>query len=375
MMYFLSEGSVLKWLEGPSVYHIRGDELYELDDEGFAFLRRCSSPLGCESGRNEFVDYCLAEGILTAEPVSTRRPPLIQSFFPSLRYLELQITEKCNLNCKHCYIGSRGTSDLSPARIRRVLTEFEEMQGLRVLITGGEPLLHSRFGEINELLPDFQVRKILCTNGMMLDEVILRNLHVDEIQVSVDGLEKAHESLRGRGTFGIAIESLGRARDWGFEVSVSTMVHPGNLQDFNGMEKLFQELGVKDWTIDIPCITGNLKDNTAFQMSPEQGGRFLAYGTAGGVHGSASGFGCGLHLLCVTPHGLAAKCAFYSNSPLGRIEEGLRECRMRMKPVRLENLKCDCEHIESCRGGCRFRAELLGDPQGKDRYRCSLLLS
>ena len=375
MTYFLSEGSVLRCLETPSVYHIRKDELYELDEEGFAFLRRCASPSGCSSGGNEFVDYCLAEGILTTEQVSTKRPPLTPSSFPSLRYLELQITEKCNLNCRHCYIGSRGKSELSPMQIGKVLTEFEEMQGLRVLITGGEPLLHGRFGEINDLLPGFQVRKVLFTNGTMMDEGTLRRLCVDEIQVSIDGLEEAHEALRGRGTFRAAVESVRLARDLGFEVSVSTMVHPGNLQDFDGMEGLFQKLGVRDWSVDVPCITGNLKDNAEFQLGPEEGGRFLAYGSSGGVHGSAAGFGCGLHLMCITSGGFAAKCTFYSDRPLGRVEEGLGECRLRMRPVRLGDLKCDCEHVGSCRGGCRFRAELLGDPLGKDLYRCKMLLS
>jgi radical SAM protein with 4Fe4S-binding SPASM domain len=152
------------------------------------------------------------------------------------------------------------------------------------------------------------------------------------------------------------------------------MVHPANLQDFDGMKKLFQKLGVKDWTVDVPCVTGNLKDNAAFQISPEQGGRFLAYGSSCSFHGSSSGFGCGLHLMSVTSGGLAAKCTFYGDKPLGRIEEGLRECRRRMNLIRLEDLKCDCAHVESCRGGCRFRAELMGDPLGKDFYRCNLLL-
>jgi radical SAM protein with 4Fe4S-binding SPASM domain len=375
MTYFLSGRAVLKWLEMPSVYHIGKDELYELDDEGFSFLRKCASPSGCSSGRNEFIDYCLDEGVITIEPVSVNRPPLMRSSFPSLRYLELQITGKCNLKCRHCYIGGKGETELSLARTRKILAEFEEMQGLRVLITGGEPLLHSRFSEVNALLPEFQVRKVLFTNGTMLDEKTLRGLNVDEIQISIDGLDHAHDLLRGKGTFKAAIEAVRRARNSGFEVSVSTMVHPANFRDFEGMKELFEELGVKDWNVDVPCITGALKENVLFQTGPEHGGRFLAYGSGGGLHGSAPGFGCGLHMMSVTSSGLAAKCTFYADMPLGSIDDGLRECRLKMEPVRLGDLECDCAHIESCRGGCRFRAELLGDPLGKDLYRCSLLLS
>ncbi len=104
MKYFLSHGAALKWLETPCVYHIRNDELYELDMDSFEFLKKCSES-GCSLQDKDFIDYCLKEGILTADMVYAKRPPLIKSPEPSLRYLELQITNKCNLRCRHCYIN------------------------------------------------------------------------------------------------------------------------------------------------------------------------------------------------------------------------------------------------------------------------------
>jgi radical SAM protein with 4Fe4S-binding SPASM domain len=405
MKYFLTRDTVIKWLETPSIYHIEKDDLYELDNESFEFLQNCASENGCNvesaSDRSEFIDYCLKEGILTKGKVSVKRPPLIKSPDPSLRYLELQITNKCNLKCKHCYIGDRniftlpqplpsipkafGTlpsqervrvrgetkHELSINQIRVILKEFEEMQGLRVLITGGEPLIHSRFKEINDMLPEFFVRKVLFTNGLLLNKKVLKNLNVDEIQISIDGLKDAHDSLRGKGTFRLAIEAVKRAIANGFEVSISTMVHPKNLDDFDEMDKLFKGIGIKDWTVDVPCISGRLKENIKFQISPEQSGKYLRYGYGNGLHAGASGFACGLHLMAVMADGRVSKCTFYSGSPIGRIEDGLRECWQKIKPIKLDKLKCDCKHIESCRGGCRYRARLLGDPFGKDLYKCS----
>ncbi len=159
---------------------------------------------------------------------------------PSLRYLELQITDACNLRCRHCYIGDAGNNELSVGQVEKVLREFEEMQGLRVLITGGEPLVHSKFHEINEMLPDFFIRKVLFTNGVLLKKETLKALKVDEIQVSMDGLEPAHDRLRGNGTFKRSLEAMEHALDAGFDVSVSTMVHKYNLADFDNMERAFQ---------------------------------------------------------------------------------------------------------------------------------------
>lgn len=371
MRYFLAGDAFLKWLETPSVYHVKRDDLYELGNDSFEFLKSCASG-GCEGGDSNFIDYCLKEGLLTKDKISSRQPVLIKSPEPSLRYLELQITNKCNLKCRHCYIYKENFAELSVNRVRRTLEEFEEMQGLRVLITGGEPLAHRRFGEINEILPEFPLRKVLFTNGLLLNKRILKKMNVDEIQVSIDGLENAHDSLRGKGTFKSAIDAVKRAIDLGIEVSISTMVHPKNLRDFDDMESLFKELGIKDWTVDVPCTTGRLQEHKEFQISPEVGGKYLGYGFGEGLHSGASGFACGLHLMAVMADGRISKCTFYSENSVGRIEDGLRNCWQRIKPIRLNELDCDCKYIELCRGGCRYRALLLGNPCGKDLYKCNL---
>jgi radical SAM protein with 4Fe4S-binding SPASM domain len=372
MGFYLTRQTVLKWLEAPSVYQIARDEVYELDDDSFRFLGACASQEGCDTRESAFIDYCLEEDLLGREKIALKRPPLKPSPDPSLRYLELQLTSRCNLRCKHCYIGGNAPRELTVQQVSKVLKEFEEMQGLRVLLTGGEPLLHSRFAEINEMLPNLFLRKILFTNGILLKKDQLNQLKVHEIQLSIDGMKAAHDGLRGAGTFDIALDAAHRALDAGFEVSVSTMVHRGNLGDFDAMDELFRSIGVKDWTVDVPCFTGRLKENPDLVVSPEEGGKYLGYGYGGGMHATGPGFGCGLHLMAVLPDGTAAKCTFYGDRAVGTIDEGLRTCWERIRPVRLANLDCKCEYLEACRGGCRYRAEILDRPAGRDLYRCSL---
>ncbi len=372
MRYFLAPHCALKELEHPSVYDMRSDELYELDAAGFAFLQRCAEESGCspEECDREFLEYLLNEGILTDRSVRARRPPIGKSPEPSLRYLEFQITTRCNLRCGHCYTGSHGDIELPLEKIKRALSEFEKMQGLRLLITGGEPLVHRDFAEINGLLPEYAFRKVLFTNGMLLTEDIASSLHVDEIQVSVDGLERGHEALRGKGTFARAMDAIDASQGAGFDVSVSTMVHSQNLNEFDRMEKLFRRMGIKDWSVDVPCAEGNLRNNPLFRLEPDVGGRYLGYGFGEGLHGGGEGFACGLHLACVLADGMIAKCAFYRSAPVGSTEEGLDVCWSRIRPVSLDQLECNCTVRDVCRGGCRYRAELLGNPLGRDLYRC-----
>lgn len=372
MNYFLARRAALKWLETPSIYQIAKDELYELDDESFRFLKNCASAEGCSSKDCGFTDYCVDEGLLTTEATNLQRPCLTQSPVPSLRYLELQITDACNLRCRHCYIDSARPHELSRERIQDLLKEFTDMQGLRVLITEGEPLIHTHFDEINEMLPDFFLRKILFTNGILITQDLLKTLKVDEIQVSIDGLERSHDAVRGSGTYNRSMDAVKLALDAGFAVSISTMVHRANFGDFDDMERLFHNMGIKDWTVDVPCATGRLKDNADLQVGPEEGGRYLGYGYGDGLHATVQGFGCGYHLMSVMADGKIAKCTFYQDQSVGTIHDGLRVAWKKIIPVQLNDTSCNCDFIDVCRGGCRYRAGLLNGRSGKDSYRCNL---
>lgn len=372
MNYYLARRAVLKWLETPAVYQLTNDELYELDADSFRFLKSCSGDDGCASKDGAFIDYCMDEGLLTTEKASLPRPPLDQSPVPSLRYLELQITDACNLACRHCYIGDGGRDELDPRQVEVLLGEFQQLQGLRVLITGGEPLLHNRFDEINEMLPGFFLRKVLFTNGTLLDRDRIKALKVDEIQVSLDGLEQAHDHIRGKGAYQRSLAAVRNALDAGFDVSVSTMVHRYNLADFEAMERMFRDMGVKDWTVDIPVPSGRLAENRDLLVGPEEGGKYLGYGYGGGLHSSGRGYGCGLHLLSVMADGRIAKCTFYGDHAVGSVREGLREGWKKIRPIRLDELACKCAYLEVCRGGCRRRAEVLHGKGARDPYRCTL---
>ena len=375
MKYRLSEKFVLRWLEDPSLYDPGNDELYELDDSGFRFLQSCASPEGCDTAgaEREFLEYCLSEGILTPDSKAAKRPPVIKSPIPSLRYLELQITDRCNLRCRHCYIGEPKNKELPVAELKSVLDEFECMQGLRLLITGGEPLMHSRFDEINELLPAYGFRKILLTNGLLLNQKNIEGLNVEEIQFSIDGMEHGHDAIRGEGTFQRVIKIVEETLSVGMAVSISTMVHPKNLAEFDEMDDLFRGLGIRDWTVDVPCAEGSLKNNDLLQVTPEIGGKYLDYGFGGGLHSGAEGFGCGLHLAAVLARGDICKCAFYSGEPAGNISDGLAKAWERIKPVDLHNLKCallSCRVLDECRGGCRYRASVISGNQEACNYAC-----
>ncbi len=363
----------LKLLESPYVYNIKRDELYELNDKAIEFLKKCNGITpGLEAvGEPDFFSYCLSEGILEEnQETKERKISVNKSPEPSLRYLELQITNKCNLICKHCYLGEAGKADFDYDTVLNIFNEFEAMQGLRLLITGGEPLLHKRFWEINDRLPEYGFRSILLSNGTLITKEIAEKLNVHEVQVSIDGIENGHDAIRGKGSFKKAVAGIEALKSLGIAVSVATMIHSRNTGEFEGLNKLIEKMAIVEWNVDVPCEAGYLKANNDFILPYSEAAKYMHYGFGGGSHGSVNNFVCGSHLCAVTPQGKVIRCGFYPDTPLGDIKEGLRNCLEKMQHIKLTELNCDCDYINECKGGCRYRAELYKDVFAPDPVQC-----
>ncbi|HWR98165.1 MAG TPA: radical SAM protein [Candidatus Methanoperedens sp.] len=155
----------LKRLETPALYDVRADALYELDEAGFQFLvtgpTRAAAGLTPETAA--FVDFCLAEGLLVpavaaAAPPAAAAVPAEPPLVPSLRYLIVHLTDRCTLRCRHCFIGPQTGTDLPLPDVLRTADEFAALQGLRFIVSGGEPLLHRHFWRLNERLPSYPFR-------------------------------------------------------------------------------------------------------------------------------------------------------------------------------------------------------------------------
>ena len=376
----LAPGYVLRRLESPFVYDISGDELYELDEEAFSFLKECNgknpaSSLFNNGEMNEAIEFMIDEGILLMKDIPDPRNITINSSpIPSLRYLLLNITNVCNLACKHCYLGKSGNLEMNVGIFEKAVSQFEAMGGLKLMISGGEPLLHSRFRELMEILPSYELRVVVLSNGTLIDETAAKilSLYADEVQVSIDGIG-SHDLLRGKGSYKRSMEGISNLVRAGIPVSIATMIHKFNTAEFVEMEKLFSDLGVISWSVDVPSVTGSLAENKVFVLNVNEAAKYLSYGFGSGAHESTGDHTCGSHMCSVSPEGSVSKCGFFEDRPAGDVND-LRSaweelCRKYL--FTLDELDCcDCSKIHECRGGCRFRAERYGGTYAPDPVMC-----
>jgi len=110
-----------------------------------------------------------------------------------LQILEIEITNKCNLDCKHCYVDKKISKEMDYIKVKEIINSAKEMKVYRLVFTGGEPLLCKDLIEYAEYAKNCQIPQVvLMTNGLLINKENIESLKIfDLIQLSLDIPTKA----------------------------------------------------------------------------------------------------------------------------------------------------------------------------------------
>ncbi len=134
--------------------------------------------------------------------------------------LDMELTERCNNNCIHCYINLPAADlhaqqrELSTEEIQEILQEAVSLGCLTVRFTGGEPLLRKDFEDLYIFARKLGLRVILLTNATLitptLTKVFARIPLLQPIEVTLYGMTKSsYESVtRVSGSFEAAWQGI-----------------------------------------------------------------------------------------------------------------------------------------------------------------------
>jgi radical SAM protein with 4Fe4S-binding SPASM domain len=172
--------------------------------------------------------------------------------------LDMELTERCNNNCIHCYINLPfddpcKARELSAEKIKAILMEAVDLGCLTVRFTGGEPLLRDDFQEIYLFARKLGLKVLLFTNATLitpeLADLFARIPPRKKIEVSVYGMsKKSYEAVtRTPGSFHAAKRGIALLQERGIPFVVKAAVlspNKGELDEFEawavtipGMEK------------------------------------------------------------------------------------------------------------------------------------------
>ena len=173
-------------------------------------------------------------------------------------FVQWHLTERCNLACTHCYQEEKHAAEMVLPEIRSAVKNiadtirqwsdiYEIPFSTSFNITGGEPFLRKDLPKILQEIHRHHFGISILTNGTLIEKEMAKmlvDLPVKGVQVSLEGPEAIHESVRGRHSFSSAVRGIERLRDAGIKTTINVTLSDMNADYFKDMLSLASDLGV-----------------------------------------------------------------------------------------------------------------------------------
>ncbi len=179
----------------------------------------------------------------------------------------LNLTERCNLACAHCYLDARhlrdgGRDELSTTDLKRILGEIAQVgPEAMVVLTGGEPTLRPDLPALAKHASDLGLMVVVGTNGMSLTPARVAELQengVAGIGISVDSLKaQTHDEFRGlQGAWARTMAGIDacKAADMPFQIHFSATEETGD--EIDDMVAFARDMGAMVLNVFFMVCTG-----------------------------------------------------------------------------------------------------------------------
>lgn len=287
-------------------------------------------------------------------------------------------TNRCNLNCPHCYSRDSNKHDLS---LHDYMSIYNMGVGVESVNFGtGESFLNPDFIKMAQYGWQHGTKLSLTSNGYTVSRLSDEELAwFNDVDVSVDFADQLHQdAFRGRGSWALAIAALERLQNQGREFSIASCLMDVNQNEVVPLLKLARQFGCNlRFNIYKPVHT------TRYRLSYEdfwkcvhvmcENAEIVSCGEPiikAALHLEAdTPIPCGTRSFRIHPDGMVVPCVYCRSSSVTIqdlcSEKFLKELEWKNTvPAECE----DCPELRYCAGGCKVRRLLNGGMEHPDEY-------
>ncbi len=173
-----------------------------------------------------------------------------------MRAIYWNLTDRCNLRCKHCYLQDILASpseplshELNTQDCLKIVTQFEEAKVFFVTVLGGEPFCRPDIMVILRHLGKKKFWTKITTNGTLIDENTARDLADAGIRglfVSLEGPSaEVNDTIRGKGSFEKAIKGISYLQDFDIPFNIQMTIFKVNYEKIEEMADFCLKIGAE----------------------------------------------------------------------------------------------------------------------------------
>lgn len=307
---------------------------------------------------------------------ATENQVLYWGHFRSPVYAYLELTKRCNCNCKFCQVDGlhNKDSDISFPLFKKIIKSLHKNNFFEVRLGGGEPLIVNDFEKMLKYISKYKLFFWVCTNGILLDDEkvrLLKKYSCVGVRISIDSCypEKHNEIRQNNCAFEKAWEAVDRCLASGLETVVSMTIGSHNIGEVESLSIMAKEHGARFITHPImPVQRGK-------NFLNENGGYFCCSESIKGIIKNSNGEKhcvAASEMIGIDTNGFVSPCTFIKpklslkNMSLTKILKHKDfTCYKKPLPNSTKCAKCkyknstdDCVMSNICRGGCWALKEL-----------------
>lgn len=215
--------------------------------------------------------------VLTAKSIGTYGLTVPQRFTAPL-FTVWNITQACNLTCKHCYQDAKHkplADELTTEEKLDLLDQMADEWVPFVAFAGGEPLIARDLWEVLAKCRERGFHVTIATNGMLLTPEMcarLKEAGVKYIEVSIDSLNpEEHDEFRGmRGAWARSIQGIKNSVAAGIRTGMATCFTRETVHTVDEVIQFAIDLGCKTFAHFNFIPVGRGKEIMHHDLTPSQ---------------------------------------------------------------------------------------------------------
>lgn len=161
--------------------------------------------------------------------------------------VEIEITQNCNLQCRHCFQKYHPNLSMSLDKISSIIDILVANKIFEVVLIGGEPMTHKNIMDILRICENKDLAYSIVTNGTLIDKKVVKEfqkLSRLSVMVSLEGNKLMHESIRGVGTFKKVNNVLHSLIEHEIEVEALCTLNAENSRGYREVADYCREIGI-----------------------------------------------------------------------------------------------------------------------------------
>lgn len=170
-----------------------------------------------------------------------------------VKYVQIELTKRCPINCRHCYIGDvkdrKVSCDVDVDVFKKIVEMVYDEQILTVVLSGGDPLIHPSFAEMYRSLKTRGfIVQVMSSLAALEDDVVglFGRMPPYFVQTSINAASrKTYREITGCDMFDTQLENIRTLKDAGVRVKCVTVATRDNIKELDSIKDLVEGLGME----------------------------------------------------------------------------------------------------------------------------------